>query len=209
MNKYIKEEEVWKDVSGYEGYYQVSTNGRVRSVDRISCGGRNNSKRYRYGVVLKQLDNKGYKLVNLYKEGRAKKVIVSRLVAETFIDNPGNKPEVNHIDEDKENNSVTNLEWVTPKENSNHGTRNKRISDYFNGRSNKPGFDSGAKKRLKSVLQIDNETGEVLAEFKSVKEALAAFGANPKSGGISRCLTGNSRSKTFRGYKWKYNENCN
>ena len=196
MNKYSKNEEVWEDVSGYVGYYQVSTHGRVRSVDRISYGGRSHSKRQLSGVVLRQLDNKGYRLVNLHKNGHVKKVLVSRLVAEAFIDNPENKPEVNHIDEDKENNSVTNLEWATSKENANHGTRNKRISEYVKMNPHKRGF--------KSVLQINPDTNEVVAEFGSVKEALVAVSAGPKAGGLSNCLTGNGKNKTFKGYKWEY-----
>lgn len=212
MNNYSKDSEVWKDVFEYEGYYQVSTHGRVRSVDRYSAG-KSGSERLLTGRVLKNLDNKGYKMVNLHKSGGFKKVLVSRLVAMAFIDNPENKPEVNHIDEDKQNNAVTNLEWATSKENSNHGTRNKRISQYFvahpeitkNGKPRGPVKGSGgARKLYKSVLQIDPHTNQIVAEFESVGKALVAVGAGPKSGGLSSCLTGNAKNKTFKGYKWEY-----
>ncbi|WAX14850.1 DNA endonuclease [Enterococcus phage EF36P1] len=108
-------EEVWKDVAGYEGLYQVSNLGRV--------------KRATTGKVLKGYKNTTeYLGVNLCKNGKHKTHKIHRLVAQAFIPNPENKPQVNHIDEDKTNNMASNLEWMTAKENSNHGTRNERIS---------------------------------------------------------------------------------
>ena len=118
-------EEIWKDVKGYEGVYRVSSFGRVRSLDRVSSIGRKLK-----GKVLKQKVTKGYNMVSLSKDGNPKGKTVSRLVAKTFIPNPENKPEVNHIDENKQNNHVDNLEWVTAKENANHGTRKERIGKY-------------------------------------------------------------------------------
>ncbi len=107
--------EVWKDIEGYEGLYQVSSFGRVKKVTtgRILKGGKH---------------AKGYLLVGLYKNNIRSSKTIHRLVAEAFIPNPENKPEVNHIDENKTNNSLDNLEWMTTKENTNHGTRNKRMS---------------------------------------------------------------------------------
>lgn len=210
MTNYNTKEEIWKDVEGYEGLYQVSTFGRVRSLDRTTSG-RNGCTRNIKGKILSELDNKGYKVVGLHKEGSLKKVLISRLVANCFVANEFNKPEVNHIDEDKNNNRADNLEWVTAKENSNHGTRNDRISKYV--KANQPwknrvygtgGEYQGDKKRWKNILQIDAKTNEVIAEFTSVKEALVAVGAGPKAGTLSSCLTGNGRNKTFKGYKWEY-----
>lgn len=102
----------WRDVKGYEGLYYVSNMGDVKNKN---------------GRAMKQRKVKGYNMVNLTKNGVAKGETVSRLVAKAFIPNPHNKKEVNHIDENKQNNKVENLQWVTPKENANHGTRNKRI----------------------------------------------------------------------------------
>lgn len=112
-------EEVWKDVKGYEGLYMVSSFGRVKSLDRIDSMGRK-----RFGRFLKCTPSKfGYPRVSLVKDGRPQYISVHRLVAINFIPNPSHKPEVNHIDANKNNNCVNNLEWVTPKENSNHAIK--------------------------------------------------------------------------------------
>ena len=203
--------EIWKDIIGYEGLYQISSFGNIKSFDRAVLG-KGGKPRNIKGQDIKKRLNKGYLVVGLNKDGINKLKLVSRLVAIHFIENKDNKPEVNHIDEDKQNNKIDNLEWVTPKENSNHGTRNKRISEY---QKNNPLIVSSWKKRggqrvssdnkklWKSVLQIDKNTNEIIAEFESVKEALVSVGAGPKSGGLSSCLTGNGRNKTFKGYKWE------
>lgn len=112
--------EIWRDVAGYEGYYQVSTVGRVRSLDRIVMRA-NNSPMLRKGVMLTpQKDRDGYLLVGLKRGGKEYKAKVHRLVAEAFIPNYDNKPIVNHLDGDKGNNAVNNLEWCTDRENSHH-----------------------------------------------------------------------------------------
>lgn len=105
--------EVWKDVKGYEGLYQVSSLGRVKSVRRYEY------TRW-YGGELKSIRQGRYLRTSLCKNGKLKTHNIHRLVAEAFIPNPKNKPEVNHIDGNKENNNVNNLEWVTRKENAIH-----------------------------------------------------------------------------------------
>lgn len=103
--------EIWVSVKGYDGLYQVSNLGRIRRI---------------HGKVLSPKPGKlGYKIVALHMNGYAKKYLVHRLVAEAFIPNTDNKPYVNHIDGDKSNNVVTNLEWVTPSENSKHSYATK------------------------------------------------------------------------------------
>lgn len=119
-------EEVWKDILDfnglYKGYYQISNLGRVRSLDRTDSAGRKLS-----GRLLKQSNNRvGYLFVNISINGKRKTLRVNRLVAKAFIPNPYDKIFVNHKDEDKHNNNVNNLEWVTPKENSNCGTSIER-----------------------------------------------------------------------------------
>ena len=121
--------EVWKDISGYEGLYQVSNKGRVKSLGRMVSKGQK-GERFEKEIILKQVDNThGYLVVSLSKDGKAKNYRVHRLVASAFIPNSENKPFINHIDENKYNNEVGNLEWVTAKENSNHGTLKKRLSE--------------------------------------------------------------------------------
>lgn len=111
----------WKDIKGYEGLYQVSDSGKIRSLDRIVKD--NTRERYQHikGKELKFTDNgKGYKLVFLTKASIRENKYVHRLVAETFIPNPNNLPEVNHKDLDKNNNCITNLEWISNIDNKRH-----------------------------------------------------------------------------------------
>lgn len=118
----MKEE--WRNIKGYEGYYQVSNLGRIRSVKRKLCDGKT-----RRGAVVKGFpDRNGYYRIVLHKEAKMHRYMVHRLVASAFIDNPHNYPMINHIDEDKSNNAVTNLEWCDCKYNINYGTRTKRAS---------------------------------------------------------------------------------
>ena len=106
--------EVWKDVVGYEGLYQISNTGRVKTI----------KPRYKDKVILKSLnDTHGYKNIWLYKNKIRKRIKIHRLVAQAFIPNISNKPFVNHIDGKKSNNSVKNLEWVTSSENNLHAYR--------------------------------------------------------------------------------------
>lgn len=106
--------EIWKDIPEYEGLYQISNYGRVKSLDTIiNCkGARNIDKHLRHGRILKQsLNQKGYYYVNLSKNGKIKNVRIHRLVAKCFVDNPSNLKLINHIDGNKENNYYINLEW--------------------------------------------------------------------------------------------------
>lgn len=119
-------DEIWKDIPGYEGKYEVSNLGNVRSLNYNHTG---------EIKLLKQGTNKkGYKLVNLCKNGKQKCYLIHRLVAMTFIPNPNNLPIINHKDENKVNNNVKNLEWCTIAYNNNYGTRNERTSESHKGK---------------------------------------------------------------------------
>lgn len=112
------EGEVWKDVAGFEGLYSISNMGRVKSQGNFEA---------RKTKMLKpQLLNTGYLIVKLSKQGKVFQFLVHRLVAEAFVPNPENKPEVNHLNELKNDNRACNLAWVTRKENINYGTRTQR-----------------------------------------------------------------------------------
>ena len=104
--------EEWKDVVGYEGIYQVSSLGRIKSLERMRCHG----KTYKEKIKCSHLIN-GYVVVMLFKNGKHKNCKVHRLVAEAFIPKPENKPCIDHIDTNRENNCVENLRWVTYQEN--------------------------------------------------------------------------------------------
>ena len=112
--------EIWKDIEGYEGLYQVSNLGRVKSFPRIGTHAR------KIKIIKIMEDRIGYKFIHLSKNNKQKRKSIHRLVAETFIPNPNNYPCINHIDECKENNKVNNLEWCTYSYNNNYGTKISR-----------------------------------------------------------------------------------
>jgi hypothetical protein len=129
--------EIWKDIVGYEGYYQVSNLGNVRSLPKVitqkSNGGGFHEQRRQGKVLVPVKNSKGYYRVMLHMPGGFKRFFVHRLVAEYFIPNRDNKPVVNHIDSNPLNNHVSNLEWVTHKENSRHAVDNGRFANIPKG----------------------------------------------------------------------------
>lgn len=117
-------EEIWKDIPNYEGIYQASTLGNIRSLGfthEINNQWGSTCIRHKKGRVLKQhINTAGYYSVQLCKDGMTKRMMTHRLIAITFLLNPENKREVNHKDSNRLNNNLNNLEWVTSKENTNH-----------------------------------------------------------------------------------------
>ena len=140
----MPEKEIWKDIEGYEGKYQVSNLGRVRSLLNIRGNKREIPK-----ILKGYLDRYGYLLVRLYKNSKPKPLLVHRLVAKDFIPNPKNKSQVNHINGIKTDNRVRNLEWDTAKENTRHA--------FDNGLSPRGEIRSTAKFTKKQVEQIRKE----------------------------------------------------
>lgn len=119
-------EEIWKDIDGYEGLYQVSNLGRVRSLDRVVVYS-NGRECLHKGKIINNHDNgHGYRYITLTNGGKRKNHYVHRIVAEAFIINEDCLPEVNHIDNDRSNNDITNLEWCSKKENMNHMIKQDR-----------------------------------------------------------------------------------
>lgn len=184
--------EVWKDIADFEGIYQVSSLGNVRSLDRcVEC---NDSIRHYKGRMMKFYKKKnGYLQVNLKRRNLNKQFLVHRLVAETFIPNPCNYPCVNHKDENKANNSVDNLEWCTQEYNNHYGVGNKnRCINSRNG---------AIKKQARAVEQYTLD-GEFVAEYFSAMEA--GRQNQCRQAGISECCNG--KQKTAYGYVWRYKE---
>ena len=175
------------DKKDYEGLYQVSNLGRAKSLDRY-VKGKGHSLKFKKGRILKPMkDNNGYLKVRLCNGEKSKTFNLHRLVAEAFIDNPDNLPQVNHKDENKANNVVTNLEWCDSRYNKNYGTRNKRISEKMtNG------------KLSKTVLQYDLE-GNFVKEWKSTMEC-DRNGFN--QGAVVACCLG--KLKKYKNFIWKY-----
>ena len=112
--------ELWKPVVGYEGVYEVSSKGRVRSVDRVLIDRNGREKNFRGQIIATHLNKYGYPICTLWRCGKGKTSTIHRLVAISFLENENDKPQVNHIDGNKENNSIDNLEWVTNSENDIH-----------------------------------------------------------------------------------------
>ena len=121
--------EIWKDIAGYAGIYQVSNMGNVRSLRREDIKCKQGYRALNGRQLRPAQDKKGYLMVSLNKNGQSKTRRVHRLVAETFIANPDKLPQVNHKDENKCNNNIDNLEWCTPSYNTNYGKGNKSRSD--------------------------------------------------------------------------------
>ena len=174
----MKTSEVFLSVPGYEGYYEVSNLGNIKSL--------------RSGKLLKQASNKdGYKLVCLAKDGKSRTFNVHRLVAMAFLPNPENLPEVNHKDETHDNNCVENLEWCSRTYNRNYGTYRERMSKSLK--------EAGTNN--KSVSAYD-KTGVYVKSYDSITEAEKELGLGKSS--ISQALRG--KQKTSGGYVWKYNK---
>ena len=126
--------EVWKDIKDYEGLYQVSNLGRIKSVDRIIKRKKNGDYFQKGRILNLQIAKNGYYICKLSYQNKKPSKNVHKLVAEAFISNPNNYPCINHKDENKLNNNVNNLEWCTCKYNNNYGTKKERISNALKGR---------------------------------------------------------------------------
>lgn len=155
------EEEIWKDIEGYDGCYQISSLGRVKSLNREVC----NKKRFQKSKILKQSIINGYCYQSISFNGRKRTYTVHRLVAIYFIDNENNKPQVNHIDCDKINNNFQNLEWVNSRENECHKQLSKKNTSLYTGVN----FNKDAKK-WRSGINI-NKKFIFLGYFNTEKEA--------------------------------------
>lgn len=194
--------EEWRDIAGYEDYYQVSSFGRVKSVERYiqQRDGRRAPYRIPEKILKPKMSPNGYLFVNLSVQGRAKPCRIHRLVAETFIPNPQGLPTVNHKDENKDNNRVDNLEWCTQAYNNEYGTRRQRSQE------------SQPHRRAVRMLSMD---GMLLRTFPTMKDAaryiVSEIGEGAPSVKIANnnirmvCRNYSHRHKAY-GYGWEYDE---
>ena len=177
----MKNEE-WRDVVGYEGRYQVSSMGRVKSLERkVTKGDGERTVKERF--LKPNVSYGGYLMVALYAGGKRKMLKVHRLVCQAFHDNPDNKSDVNHINEDKADNRACNLEWCTRRENINHGTHNER----------------SGKTRSKPVAQYTLD-GELVKKWPSAMEAQRQAGFYCSN----ICKTARGKYKQAYGCIWRY-----
>lgn len=187
------EKEVWKDIEGYEGLYQVSNLGRIKSLKRNT-----NNQCCKEDIILKlKLHKNGYYCVVLYNNGKSKEILVHRLVAQTFLTNTNNLLCVNHINGNKQDNRVENLEWCSFSHNTKEAFRLGLM------KPNIEALKKGRDKLAIKVLQIDKHTNEVIREWNSMNEAQKKLKIKTH---IYEVISG--KRKTAGGFKWKIKEEC-
>lgn len=186
--------EIWKDINGYYGFYQVSNIGNVRSLNRVVPREGKGSLRLKGHLKLSTVNNRGYYSTTLCKNGIYRHFAIHCLVARAFIENLENKEYVNHKDGNKLNNCVSNLEWNTMSENNKHA------------------YDTGLKKgsalglyginnpSSKSICMVDINTNEIIREYPAIHDAARKL--NLSATGICAAIKG--RSNSCGGFKWIY-----
>lgn len=193
-------DEQWRDVAGYDGYYQVSSCGRIKSVERYVQDRFGMKAPYRIPekILKPKRAHDGYLFVHLSKDGHAQPLRIHRLVAEAFIPNPNRLPTVNHKNEDKSDNRVENLEWCTPAYNNKYGTRTQRSQMNQKHRRNV------------RMLSLD---GEMLRIFPTCLSAARYITGEPAGKSLRVRVTDNNIRRACRlqrhkayGYRWEFEE---
>lgn len=191
-------EEVWKDIKGYEGLYQVSNRGRVKSLERRVVGKNGNMYYYHEKIKKACLMNHGYMVVDLHKNGKNKHAYIHRLIAEYFIPNPENKPQINHKNGIRHDNRIENLEWVTCYENNKHMKEVLKTAYIL---PPKYGKDNPKSRR---ILQFTKE-GKFIKSYETLTEAERCTGAHHSN--ISKVALG--KRNFAGGFVWKYADDVN
>ena len=186
--------EIWKDIEGYEGFYQVSNLGRVRSFDRIVIKphpktGEPFEFKHKGRILKPGKDSKGYLFVNLIIDKVSKLERVHRLVARAFVKGWFDGAVVNHKDENRQNNQADNLEWVTFADNLNYGTARQRSTE---GHGNS-----------RPVEQVSDD-GDILNTYPSIEECARQTGYSPRH--VNRCCNDYPKRKTAKGYYLRFKE---
>jgi len=191
LNKMNKE--IWKDIKGYEGYYQVSNLGRIKSLTRSNHDGRLIN-----GIMLKTNHLRGnYRFCTFCKNTHVKRYSIHRLVSQSFIPNPENKTQVNHKDGNKLNNHVDNLEWCTPSENMKHAYRTGLLVNA----KNMTGKFGNLHHKSKPIIMM-GLNNVIVKEYESI--SMASVETKIYRSNIHKVL--NNDRNHAGGYKWKYKE---
>lgn len=187
--------EEWKDINDYKGYYQVSNNGRIRSLNRTITDSRGFRYKKKGKVMITHKGKNGYIYISLKKNNITKTFTIHRLAATHFIPNSLQLPEVNHIDENKANNNVGNLEWCTHDYNNSYGTKNIRA---MQNRDNSYIAIQNKKRLSKKVFQYDFNNN-LLKIWPSTHEC-------QRNGFLQGCVAACCRGKfkQHKGYQWSY-----
>jgi hypothetical protein len=182
----MEEKEIWKDIAGYEGKYQVSNFGRIKSLPintGLKVGQRHFDK-----MLTPVKDTTGYYRVHLRRDGRDKRIAVHRLVAMAFVENPKMYKYVNHKDENKTNNNASNLEWCTAKYNTNYGTSVQRRRNTFVGNHGRP-------------VDMFDMDGNFIKHYDCTRSVMED-GFNPS--GVYMCCCGKQGCTQSGGYVWRF-----
>ena len=188
--------EIWKDINGFEGYYQVSNLGRVKSIERVIeylSYGKKKTKKICEKIFKPQFNKSGYYMVNLSVNNMHYPKQIHRLVAEAFIPNPDNKPQVDHINTIRTDNRVENLRWCTQQENTDNPLSKAKHKEYY---SEHIGSNHHCARKI-IQFTADNELLDVYDCIKDASEKLNVDRAH-----ISSCCSG--KRKTAGGSRWKY-----
>lgn len=170
--------EIWRKIDQYNGRYFISSYVRVFSLLSNK-------------ILTPYVDKDGYEIVGLYLDGKQKKEKIHRLVAKQFVENPEGYDQVNHIDENKRNNNMHNLEWCNCQYNINYGLRNKKVSE---------AIKSDNQKKRRRIICLDR-SGKVVKIYPSLR-SVDMYGYN--HGAVYRVCSGNGKYKSHKGYIWQY-----
>lgn len=185
--------EEWRDICGFEGVYQISNMGRVKRI--IDAFGRPMIR-----ILHPYLSPDGYYLVDLRAHGKKKKISVHRLVAIAFIENPDNKPNIDHINTIRTDNGVKNLRWCTQKENCNNPVSIKHLSESQKGEKSVLYGKKGALHYESKRVAMCDMQGRLIKEFGAIAEAERETGINRSK----ICLVCQGKRNSTKGYKWRY-----
>jgi hypothetical protein len=177
-------DEEWRDIEGFEGVYQISSFGRVKSLSRKNSYGRKIGEK----TIKSHEMRGGYLRIVLHKDGSRKSCLIHRLVAKTFVPNPHNLPIINHKDENTNNNMPSNLEWCSNKYNINYGTRNKRLSQ-----------------SLKKKIGQYSKNNKLIKMWESATDVKNELGYDDSS--IRKCCNNRKNYNSAHGFKWVYANN--
>lgn len=189
-------EEVWKDIDGFEGLYQVSNYGRVKSLNYNRSG--------KEQILKPKTAPNGYLHVCLYSKNKRKYITIHRLVAQMFLDNPNNLPCINHKSEDKTDNSVNNIEYCDYKYNNNYGKHNEKVVKANTENCHYKKLSNLLRKlKSKKVKQYNLKNGDLIKIWESTRQVERETGFDNSH--ISACC--NHKLKTAYGFRWEYSEN--
>lgn len=192
-------QEIWKDIEGYEGKYQVSNCGRVKSLGRY-IEKKGQSPAYLRERILSTHMLKGYKMVNLCSNNKEKTFSVHRLIANAFIPNPNNFPHIDHINTIRTDNRVENLRWVNRSMNMMNEITHKKRSEYWKEKT-KNGKNVWVERKKRKVIALD-ENHIIVYRFNTINEAAKFFNINHSN----ICTACKDIHKTSKGFHWQYDE---